>query len=488
MKKAVFWFRRDLRLSDNTGLTLATREAEEVICLFVLDSYLIEGKDVAQSRLAFLYSCLADLAKNLADKGGRLIIRKGDTETEITKVLTEANAEALYFNHDYTPYARKRDGRLEQNLIQRGYVVKTTKDIVVFEKDEILTANATAYTVFTPYKRRWLEKIMADTLARHDPQYESLRLKSDEAKNLESLALPEIPAKLSQMWYLPAGETAARERLKYWAGLIKDGVNPRELRIEQYAEQRNTPAADGTSRLSAFLRFGAVSPRQCYRAAMNAREQVSTRTARDGCDTWVSELIWRDFYWQILWHFPHVAKGAFKKTYDNLEWAQNAEHLQAWQNGYTGYPIVDAAMRQLNQTHWMHNRLRMITASFLVKDLLINWQDGERYFWQKLVDGDLPANNGGWQWSASTGTDAQPYFRIFSPVSQSEKFDAQGNFIRQFVPELADVPDKYIHEPSKMPQSMQRHLGVIIGKDYPNPIVDHAQARLKALALFKREI
>jgi deoxyribodipyrimidine photo-lyase len=489
MKKAVFWFRRDLRLSDNAGLTQATHDTDEVICLFVLDPRLTEHPDTCEARLAFMYSCLADLDETLQAKGGRLIIRKGDIEAEILKVMQEAQAETLYFNHDYTPYARKRNEQVSNSLTQKGYVVKTAKDVVIFEKDEILTGSDKPYTVFTPYKKNWLKKIEQDLPGRYELKSESLQLQSDEAKKLKSLTIPPIPAKLKEAWYLPAGETAGRERLKYWAGIVKEGKNSRQARLEHYAEKRDFPADDGTSRLSPFLRFGAISPRQCYRAARNARKEATTREARDGCDTWVGELIWRDFYWQILWHFPHVAKGAFQEKYAKLDWQLEAEHhLKAWKEGLTGYPIVDAGMRQLNQMNWMHNRLRMITASFLVKDLLINWQEGERYFWQKLVDGDQAANNGGWQWSASTGTDAQPYFRIFSPVSQSQKFDPKGGYIRQFVPELAKVPDKYIHAPWTMPANLQEHLGIIIGKDYPTPIVDHAQARLKALALFKRDL
>ncbi len=479
--RAIHWFRRDLRLSDNLALDAALGDADEVIGLFVLDPRLTTGEKVSAPRLAFMFSCLEKLAANLEKNGGRLIIRQGDPLQEVEKVLRESEANALYFNRDYSPFARQRDEKLEQELTARGFTVKTFKDLVLFEKDELLTGTGGIYTVFTPYKKRWLEKVAQQPPIRFETDYSKLRLQSEIVSNLSSLPLTHYNIE-GDPWYLPAGEEEAHRRLKLWAGAK---VTQLISRIEGYREKRDFPAIEGTSRLSPFLRFGAVSVRQCYRAAINARERAGKVAEKDGIDTWVSELIWRDFYYQIMWNFPYVVKGAYQKKYDALEWDNNQSGLVAWKEGRTGYPIVDAGMRQLNQENWMHNRLRMITASFLVKDLLINWQEGEKYFWEKLVDGDIAANNGGWQWSASTGTDAQPYFRIFSPVSQSQRFDSDGEFIKKYLPELAKVPPKYIHEPWTMPLALQEHLGCVIGKDYPAPIIDHKIARERTLTAFK---
>ncbi len=486
MTKTVHWFRRDLRLSDNAALTLALQEADEVIGLFILDPNLTDKPQTSPARLAFLYSSLAALAKKLEQHGGRLIIRRGGIGPELHRVMQESGASTLYFNRDYSPYARRRDEAIERELSAAGFSVRSVKDLVMFEKDELRTNGGGFYTVYSPYKRKWLERIGQKPPLRTEPKYERLRLQSDEAKALQSLPLPELPddkAKtLQDKWYLPASEDDAHHRLKEWAGVLEAGRLPQ---ISGYAANRDMPGADGTSRLSPFIRFGLLSVRQCYRAAINARERSSNPEGRKGADTWIGELIWRDFYYQILWNYPYVAKGAFIEKYNSLQWSNKQEHLLAWQTGRTGYPIVDAGMRQLNTTSWMHNRLRMITASFLTKDLLLNWQLGEAYFWQKLVDGDQASNNGGWQWSASTGTDAQPYFRIFNPVSQSEKFDPAGVYIRRYLPELAHVPDKYIHAPWLMPQDEQDKAGCLIGKDYPAPIVKHDEARLQALALYK---
>jgi deoxyribodipyrimidine photo-lyase len=481
--RSIYWFRRDLRLQENTALNLALRESQEVICLFVLDPTIIDNVNAGEARLSFLFSSLENLAWELEKYGSRLIIRQGEPLQELTKLMQESKSSTLYFNRDYSPFARKRDEKIERELHAQGYTVKTAKDLVIFEKAEIVAGSSTPYTVFTPYKRRWLESILIADLTDFETNYELLRCQSEDLRNLTSLKLPPSPVK--QAWYLPASTSVALDRLAQWSGEKTGNGDESIARIEDYAEQRNYPDIGVTSRLSPFLRFGLISVRQCYRAAFNARERTTRIALRNSCDTWISELIWRDFYHQILWNFPQVSKRAFQKKYEAIVWSKNSVDLQTWKDGRTGYPIVDAGMRQLNRENWMHNRLRMITASFLTKHLLIDWREGEKCFWKMLVDGDKAANNGGWQWSASTGTDAQPYFRIFNPILQSEKFDPQGNFIRRYLPELEKVPTEYIHEPWKMSRTMQENLGCIIGKDYPKPIIEHTLARERTLAVFK---
>ncbi len=487
MSLAIHWFRRDLRLLDNTALTKATENADQVIGLFILDPDLTEGPAVNQARLAFLYSSLKNLAENLQKRGGRLLLRRGEPLAELGRVIQELKAEALYFNSDYTSYARRRDEEIETELKQIGCAVHPYKDLVVFEKAELLSGSNTPYTVFTPYKKRWLAQLREDHPVRLEPKWSSLKLEHPMAREVAGLEIPSPPAGFEEAFFMPGGEDGGRKRLAAFAGALGGNGDAKKAQppITEYAARRDFPGQPGTSQLSVFLRFGAVSPRQCYRAAVNARDQAERVAQKDGCDSWIGELIWRDFYYQILWNFPYVAHQAFQTKYKDLEWDDSPENFAAWCEGRTGFPIVDAGMRQLNTINWMHNRLRMITASFFTKDLLLNWRQGERYFRDKLVDYDPAANNGGWQWSASTGTDAQPYFRIFNPTSQSQRFDPTGAYIRQWIPELAKVPDKFIHAPQIMPRSLQEHLGVIIGKDYPAPIVDHQAAREKALRVYK---
>ena len=479
--RAIHWFRRDLRLSDNAALSAALEANDEVLAVFVLDPRLTQAKNQSPARLAFLYAALANLDATLQAHGANLIIRQGEPLVELTKLLTESKAQGLYFNRDYTPYARKRDDEVVKELKAVSYTVELVKDLVLFEQTELLTGADAPYTVYTPYKRRWLERIQADPPLASTPDFSRLRV--EDAAKIKSLPLPPAPVGFENAWWQPASETEAQHRLKNWLGRLQD--SPQPPGIGTYAKNRNLPGLDATSHLSPFLRFGLLSPRQCYRGASNARERAPGGTAMEGCETWLGEIIWRDFYYQILWNFPHVAVEPFQKKFARLEWSIDKAHFAAWCDGRTGYPIVDAGMRQLKTQHWMHNRLRMIVASFLTKDLLINWQSGERYFWQMLVDGDQAANNGGWQWAASTGTDAQPYFRIFNPVSQGQKFDPDGTYIKKYVPELANVPPKYLHAPWTMPLALQQHVGCIIGQDYPAPIIDHAAQRTKALALYK---
>jgi deoxyribodipyrimidine photo-lyase len=443
MKIALHWFRRDLRLHDNAALHAAA--ADVVVPIFIFDPAILKAPDIGAGRVAFLLEALRELEKEIAAAGGKLIVRHGAVGEEMARLLRETRAATLHYNRDYEPYARARDDAIDQLARSMGVEVHSAKDGMVFEPDEVLKADGTPYAVFTPYSNAWRARTRDAVL----PAIKFDRPDGfSEPKSLPVPTLAELGFSLDYPM-IPAGEAAAREQLKKFAG---DD-------LLHYASRRNFPGADTTSRLSPHLRFGTLSPRTVLAVAAKAVEKHPE--AKREADIFVNEIIWRDFYRQVLWHFPHVADSCFKPVCDKLKWENDERLFAAWCEGRTGYPIVDAGMRQLNTTGWMHNRVRMIVAAFLTKDLLISWQWGERYFMQKLFDGDLASNNGGWQWSASTGTDAQPYFRIFNPAAQAEKFDPAGDYIRKYVPEIDRL-------------------------DYPLPIVDHAQQRLRALALFKQ--
>jgi deoxyribodipyrimidine photo-lyase len=473
----IHWFRRDLRLTDNTAFNHAVLSSGgEVLPVFILDEGLLRGKDMAPARVQFMLDCLRDLDNSLKQRGCGLIVRRGDSDTELLKLAREARASAAYFNRDYTPAARKRDQRVTDSLQAAGVKVESFKDLVIFEEDDLLTGAGKPYTVFAPYKKAWLARPKP---AATEPADQTLRSIPSGIQGSPLPSAHDLGFNVTQD-VPPGGESRALAMLQDFAA---------SERIANYAAQRDIPSQDGTSRLSPHLRFGTVSPRVCLQAAEAARKAMPA-AQQDGADVWISELIWREFYMQVLYHFPHANHGNFKREYDALRWgngskARDDELFAAWREGRTGYPIVDAAMRQLNQTAWMHNRTRMIVASFLTKDLLLDWRLGENYFMQMLVDGDPAANNGGWQWAASTGTDAQPYFRVFNPRLQSERFDPEGKYIRRWVPELAHVPNDYIHEPSAMPPMIQTQTKCIIGQDYPAPIVNHAEQKAEILRRFK---
>jgi deoxyribodipyrimidine photo-lyase len=466
VKKAIHWFRRDLRVTDNTALDAAARRAEQVIPVFVLEDAFRTGLDVGAPRAAFLLQSLECLRKNLQALGWPLILRQGKSVELIPRLAQELGVEAVFANRRYEPDALARDGKIFNELNSIGIGFEVFKDSVAWEEREILTQAGNPFTVFTPYARAW----KARTPPAAKPKLG--RLKPEAGPwGIHSETLPLAPATLEhslEQTMQKAGEHAAQETLKTFL------TGP----VYRYAEQRNEPAIDGTSSLSAHLRCGTIGVRTIY-TKLKAVSEAGCPEEQRNCDVWLKELIWREFYLQILANFPHVTKGAFRPEYDRLEWSSNEDHFQAWCTGQTGYPIVDAAMRCLNATGRMHNRLRMIVAMFLSKDLLISWQRGERYFLQQLVDGDMAANNGGWQWSAGTGTDAAPYFRIFNPVSQGERYDAGGNFVRRWVPELATLPDEVIHRPWENP--------VLVAKtNYPRRIVRHEEQRAKCLAMFKK--
>ncbi|MEO8739727.1 MAG: deoxyribodipyrimidine photo-lyase [Casimicrobiaceae bacterium] len=468
--RSLVWFRRDLRDFDHAALATALRDSAAVYCVFVFDREILDRlTDRADRRVEFIHGSLIELDAALRSAGGGLIVRHAVAREVVPELAQALAVDAVYANHDYEPQAIERDAAVAQALAARGHNFFSFKDQVIFERDEILTQAGRPFAVFTPYRNAWLAALTPAHFAPHAPETHRRRLASIPA----ALDLP-LPT-LEALGFAPThlalapGAAGAAQRFAEF-----------QDRIDRYRNARDYPAIKGPSYLSIDLRFGTVSIRQLAQFA----HALSLHKGGEGASTWLNELIWREFYAQILWHHPHVVDHAFRPEYDALDFRNDAEQFAAWCAGATGYPIVDAAMRQINQTGYMHNRLRMIAASFLVKDLLVDWRWGERYFAARLNDYDLASNNGGWQWAASTGCDAQPYFRIFNPVTQSERFDAQGKFIRRYVPELAALRDAEIHAPWQLPDAVQRERGVVIGRDYPAPLVDHATARHQALAMF----
>jgi deoxyribodipyrimidine photo-lyase len=469
-RTSLYWFRRSLRLDDNRALLAAVSSSEAVVPVFILDPAILTDASTGAARVRFLLESLTVLDGGLRACGGRLIIRCGQPVAEIERLVAETGASALYFSRDYEPYSRIRDAAVERACADAGIAVFTESDHLLSEPGEIVTQAGTPYTVFTPYRRVW------SSLRPDSPLPAPERITVPEA--VRSEALPSAPGAVGpleiggQKALARGGETAARAHLDRFLNEALAG----------YAVERDYPANPGTSQLSAYLKFGVISVR---RIADEVRRRRAQSEAANGAEIFLSELCWRDFYYQILSNFPQVAEGAFRPAYNTIQWDNNEENFRAWCEGRTGYPFIDAAQRQLNREAWMHNRARMATASFLTKDLNCDWRWGERYFMQNLVDGDLAANNGGWQWAAGTGTDAQPYFRIFNPVTQGEKFDPNGDYVRRYVPELARVPVKFIHRPWELRRAEQEAIGCVIGRDYPRPIVDHAAAREKTLALYR---
>ena len=454
------WFRRDLRDHDHAALAAALSSGRPVHCAFVFDRDILDALPTrTDRRVDFIHASLQQLDAALRSRGGGLIVRHGRATDELPRLAAELGVNAVYANRDYEPAAQARDAAVARQLAASGGSLQLFKDLAIFERDELITGAGRPYTVFTPYKNAWLKRLSA---ADHAPLSAPGRF-APVPENLPTLAdLGFAPTDLGELGIVPGMAGARQLWDEFRAG-----------RIRRYGALRDFPAIRGVSYLSVHLRFGTISIRELVTAAL--AEQA---------DSWLNELIWRDFYFMILDRFPHVVDRAFKPEYDAIRWADWPAGLAAWQQGRTGYPLVDAAMRQLNHSGWMHNRLRMVVASFLCKDLGLDWRLGEKYFADRLNDFDLSANNGGWQWAASSGCDAQPWFRIFNPVTQSEKFDPEGKFIRRYVPELARVPDKFIHAPWTMGRLEQEALGIVIGRDYPGPIVDHAAAREQTLARY----
>jgi len=458
MSTGIWWVRRDLRIIDNLALCQALRFHSTVIPLFIVDPHLNAKK--AANRLSFLFNGLSNLDRSLRQRGSRLIIRQGNPIEILSQVIAETGSAAVYAEEDYSPYSRHRDEQVGRSVFLNLQPGITLRHPLVVRK-----ADGNPYSVFTPYAKAWKNLPVGE---------EHIWLPPDRLPTVSDLlsedlrSYPETPL-------FPPGEEEARHRLKEFA------FDP----IFKYAELRDRLDLPATSSLSPYLRFGMLSARQTVITARQAMQSTQDYFARKNAETWLNELIWREFYQSILYHYPDVLKQAYNPKLRQIRWRSSPRELRSWQQGLTGYPVVDACMRQLAGTGWMHNRGRMIVASFLCKDLLINWQEGEAWFMQNLVDGDLAANNGGWQWTAGVGTDAAPYFRTFNPILQGQKFDPNGEYTRRWVPELADVPLEYLQQPWMMPLDVQETCHCRIGKEYPKPIIDHARVKDRTLAAYQ---
>ncbi|MGA0233162.1 MAG: cryptochrome/photolyase family protein [Saprospiraceae bacterium] len=434
----IFWFRRDLRLHDNAALFHALKENKKVQCIFIFDKNILDDlKDSKDVRVAFIHDTLSEIKQTLNSYGADLWVFHDTALDAWQKILSQNNVDKIYFNRDYEPYALNRDQELNILAESMNIDVCTYKDHVVFESHEVLKDDGNPYVVFTPYKRKWMSLLESGRLENNYDVLKAFKCE-DYLSNLNPVDEPMAFISLGAMGFEKTNIAIPSKEVS-------------QSLIKEYGDKRNFPAIHGTSRLGVHYRFGTVSIREKAAKAIGLSE------------TYLNELIWRDFYSQILHHFPHIVKESFRKKYDNIDWRNNKEEFEAWCQGKTGYPIVDAGMRELNTTGYMHNRVRMIAASFLTKHLLIDWRWGEAYFAQKLLDYDLASNNGGWQWASGSGTDAAPYFRIFNPWTQQDKFDKHKAYIKNWIPEYGT------------PQ-------------YPQPIVDHKEARERCLKTYKEAL
>ena len=443
MSIAIWWIRRDLRLADNQALAAALASSEQILPVFIVDPALLTSPWVGSKRLAFLWEGLRHLDAALQQRGSRLLVRRGPPLATLTTLWRESGAEAIFAEENISPYARRRDAAVAAHL-----PLTLLPGLTVHHPADVLKADGAPYTVFTPFSRAWkaLPLPQRSDLLPTPPRIST-------PTDIPSDPIPADPALSPDVPFPPSEAEAQRRLARFTSG--------DDAPIFAYGDLRNRMDVDGVSQLSPYLRFGMLSPRQATVAALGAMTSARDEERRKSAETWLNELIWREFYQAILYHFPHVRTRSFRPEYDRIAWRNDEAEFAAWCEGRTGYPVVDAAMRQLTHTGWMHNRARMIVASFLVKDLLIDWRWGERWFMQHLVDGDPAANNGGWQWTAGVGVDAAPYFRIFNPVAQGQKFDPEGDYVRRWIPELTD--------------------GI-----YPAPLVDHAAARIRTLEAYDR--
>jgi len=467
MGPIIVWFRRDLRVDDHAALYHATRVGLPVVPLFVSDTELTRRLPPDGAAFNFLTEALAELRKNLKALGGELMTRRGKVLEVHKTLLKELQPQAIYFNRDYEPSSIEQDSKIEELYRKSGVEVQTFKDTLVHEPSEVLTGDGKPFVVFTPFANAWKK------LSHPAPFGEARRFTTAKLASDGILGAGELKREVSiPSPVLPGGEKQANRR---WRMFLS-------RKIGSYATNRDLPAVDGTSMMSPYLRFGCISIRKMLEDCRKAH-QSAAHAERASIEKFVDELIWREFYHSVLYHFPRLLESNYRREFDRMPWKFSVVLFNAWKKGLTGYPFVDAGMRQLNQTGWMHNRARMVVASFLTKDLQHDWRLGASYFEEKLMDIETASNNGGWQWSASTGVDPKP-MRIFNPRLQSERYDPESKYIKQFVPELAKVPAKFIHGPHEMPPALQKEIGCIIGRQYPAPVVDHASASAEYKRLY----
>jgi deoxyribodipyrimidine photo-lyase len=471
----IVWFRRDLRLADHAALSAAAGAGGPVVPLFILDDEAAGDWRPGGASRWWLHRSLASLEQAISALGGQLILRRGVTTDVLSQVAAETGAKTVHCTRAYEPWAARLEHDVHDRLASGGVALKRFAGTLLHEPDQVTTQSGEPYKVYTPFWRALRQKVELGRPIAAPKRLATVarRLESEPLDAWELLPRrPDWAAGLRDTW--TPGEAGARERLDTF---IADA-------LRGYASGRNRPDLASTSRLSPHLAFGEISPRQCWRAVQAAAADAPA--VDQAAETFLKELAWREFSAHLLFHFPDLPTAPFRANFAGFPWRRDEGALAAWQAGRTGYPIVDAGMRELWSTGWMHNRVRMITASFLIKDLLIPWQEGEAWFWDTLVDADLANNAASWQWVAGSGADAAPYFRIFNPTKQGETFDPDGAYVRRWVPEIAGMPNRYIHAPSAAPQDVLDAAGVVIGETYPAPLVDHAKAREAALAAFEK--
>ncbi|HEX2843519.1 deoxyribodipyrimidine photo-lyase [Hyphomicrobium sp.] len=472
-KPILVWFRRDLRIADHAALSAAVETGLPIVAAFVLDDQVAGPWRAGAASRWWLHHSIEALARDLAERGCPLVLRRGDTVDAIAGLVEETGAEAVYCSRAYEPWAAQLEHKMRDRLQRDGIELRRFAGALLHDPDRLKTQAGGPFKVYTPFWRAFRAQL---DVGRPLKAPDDLRgpKKPPKSELLDAWALlpwkPDWASGIREIW--TPGEDGARGRLK---DFLTDGLG-------DYAKQRNRPDMEGTSRLSPHLAFGEISPRQCWYAA----EAASARQAHSdaGCETYLKELAWREFSSHLLHHWPDLPEAPFRPEFKAFPWRRTTKALKAWQKGLTGYPIVDAGMRELWHTGWMHNRVRMIVASFLIKDLLLDWREGEAWFWDTLVDADLANNSASWQWVAGSGADAAPYFRIFNPVTQGETFDPDGVYVRRWVPELGKLSNTAIHAPWQAPAEALREANVVIGETYPAPIVDHSEARRAALAAF----
>lgn len=469
----LFWHRRDLRISDNTGLAAARQQTQKVVGVFCLDPNILERDDAAPVRVTYMIGCLQHLQQRYAQVGSQLLILHADPSGGIPALASALNAKAVFWNWDVEPYSQERDRAVIAALQEKGIqVLLKNWDQLLHAPEDIYTSSNQPYTVYSPFWRNWSNQPKAspvETLQNVEGLTETEIQAAHQAGVIELPTAKDLGFVWDNELVIAPGETAAQERLEEFC----------DRTITEYKEQRNFPSVNGTSQLSAALKFGAIGIRTVWAATTDALANSRSDEAETNIRAWQQELAWREFYQHAMYHFPELAQGAYREPFKNFPYENNQEYFQSWCEGRTGYPIVDAAMRQMNTIGWMHNRCRMIVANFLTKDLLINPQLGEKYFYQRLIDGDLCANNGGWQWSASSGMDPKPV-RIFNPATQAQKFDPEGEYIREWLPELRSIDTEFLLS-GNIASSERAAVG------YPEPIVDHKQQQRHFKALYQQQ-